>query len=83
VCYEAAKFDGEFFVLPIRLGRPMTTDKSAELCRCGHDTDQHDELAERYCAATLWGGLKRGCICAAAGGTKLDRSTGRAVRAGR
>jgi hypothetical protein len=53
-----------------------------ELCGCGHDADQHDKMADRYCAATLAGGLQRGCICAAAGGTVLDRYTGRAVRQG-
>ena len=80
---KAAKFDGALPALPVQLGRPMTTEKSVELCRCGHDTDQHDAMADRYCAATLSGDLQRGCICAAAGGTTLDRYTGRAVRRGK
>jgi hypothetical protein len=78
-----AKFDGLLSALPVLLGRLMTTEQSAELCRCGHDTGQHDVMADRYCAATLSGDLQRGCICAAAGGTALDKSTGRAVRLGK
>jgi hypothetical protein len=61
---------------------PASADESAELCRCGHESDQHDPMAARYCRATRSGGLQRGCICAAAGTAVLDRYTGRAVRPG-
>jgi hypothetical protein len=33
------------------------------LCVCGHTTEDHDPVADRYCAATLTNGLTRGCIC--------------------
>ncbi|MGH3763683.1 MAG: RGCVC family protein [Pseudonocardiaceae bacterium] len=30
---------------------------------CPHTWDAHDPLGIRYCAATVAGGLSRGCIC--------------------
>ena len=32
-------------------------------CTCGHPESAHDPIADRYCAATINGGLDRGCIC--------------------
>ena len=34
-----------------------------ERCHCGHDDDQHDAVAARFCRATLSGVLRRGCAC--------------------
>jgi hypothetical protein len=47
----------------------MTASSPGELpstdapCPCGHDADEHDSLASRYCRATAAGGLDRGCMC--------------------
>jgi hypothetical protein len=30
---------------------------------CGHDWGAHDPIGVRYCAATVAGGLDRGCVC--------------------
>jgi hypothetical protein len=35
----------------------------ASICSCGHALDQHDVIATRYCDATMFGVLARGCIC--------------------
>ncbi|WP_255638331.1 RGCVC family protein [Amycolatopsis sp. DSM 110486] len=32
---------------------------------CPHETDSHDTIASRFCAATAAGGLHRGCACPA------------------
>ncbi len=34
---------------------------------CPHERDAHDRLGTRFCAATVAGDLRRGCICV--GGT--------------
>lgn len=34
-----------------------------EPCPCGHTADEHDDLASRYCQATVQGGLPRSCMC--------------------
>lgn len=38
--------------------------EDAERCStCRHPAADHDTLSARYCAATMSGGLTRGCIC--------------------
>ncbi|MFB9923868.1 RGCVC family protein [Amycolatopsis halotolerans] len=32
---------------------------------CPHETDAHDTIASRFCAATAAAGHDRGCVCAA------------------
>jgi hypothetical protein len=45
----------------VRLQKPAVL-----LCPCGHEPEQHDRVALRYCAATNAHDSPRGCICAAA-----------------
>ena len=30
---------------------------------CRHGLDTHDVIARRFCAATVAGGFRRGCVC--------------------
>ncbi|MEU4674599.1 RGCVC family protein [Amycolatopsis sp. NPDC023774] len=39
---------------------------------CPHETNGHDAIASRFCAATSAGELHRGCACAA-GSTEIER----------
>lgn len=36
---------------------------SADVCCCGHQLARHDQIARRYCRATILHSLPRGCIC--------------------
>ena len=36
---------------------------ATEVCHCGHTEDQHDDVAMRYCLATLSAALPRACTC--------------------
>jgi hypothetical protein len=52
---------------------PTTGDQGAQdaahaTCSvCPHAAKAHDRIGTRYCAATVAGGLRRGCVCV--GGT--------------
>jgi hypothetical protein len=48
-------------------------------CGCGHPVDEHDRVAQRFCAATRSGQLVRRCVCVPASSAALDRLTGRAL----
>ena len=43
-------------------------------CDCGHLVDAHDPIASRYCKATAFNAMSRGCICLA--GAAADRPGG-------
>ena len=43
---------------------PSSPSSAIELCHCGHADDEHDEVATRYCRATLSAALPRPCACA-------------------
>jgi hypothetical protein len=54
-------------------GEPMTLQGNFEtplptLCACGHNADEHDAVAARYCRATASGSLRRDCVCVVASG---------------
>ncbi|MFC5055656.1 RGCVC family protein [Saccharothrix xinjiangensis] len=43
---------------------PDTARRAEQSCpACPHPADTHDSLARRFCAATLAGELRRGCLC--------------------
>ncbi len=65
-----------------RLDRPTHIVPGAAItvaCGCGHPSDDHDRVAQRFCAATRSGQLVRGCVCVPAVSAALDRLNGRAL----
>jgi hypothetical protein len=49
----------------------------ASLCPCGHNLEDHDRVAARYCAATISGGLERACVCTVESGGMSSGPRGR------
>ncbi|HEX3829335.1 MAG TPA: RGCVC family protein [Sporichthyaceae bacterium] len=45
---------------------PLASPLTSLTCPCGHAPERHDEIAARWCQATIVGGLQRGCVCPAA-----------------
>jgi hypothetical protein len=43
---------------------------------CAHPWGEHDQIAARYCAATIVGHHERGCVCTARPDTGTGRTTG-------
>jgi hypothetical protein len=48
-------------------------------CACGHPEDEHDRVAQRFCAATRSNELLRSCVCVPAVSAALDRLNGRGM----
>lgn len=46
---------------------PTAAAPSGDCPVCPHQTDAHDPIADRFCAATAAGALHRRCACAAGG----------------
>jgi hypothetical protein len=43
---------------------PSPTSQIVPDCAaCGHRWNTHDEIAARFCAATVVGKFSRGCVC--------------------
>nr|WP_269756651.1 RGCVC family protein [Amycolatopsis aidingensis] len=38
-------------------------DEPMDCAACRHPRDLHDQIADRYCAATIAGRFSRGCVC--------------------
>jgi hypothetical protein len=45
-----------------RSGAPAVR-AATDVCDCGHLVDAHDSIASRYCKATTFNEMSRGCIC--------------------
>jgi hypothetical protein len=67
---------------PSRFDQPtqIHAGAAAEVeCACGHSSDKHDRVAQRFCAATRSGQLLRNCVCVLPVSAALDRLTGSAL----
>ena len=46
------------------MNTPGAGASAGKLCAaCGHRWDTHDDIAARYCAATVVSRASRGCVC--------------------
>jgi hypothetical protein len=68
---NASRFDGP---TQVHAGGPVPS-----ACDCGHPAEEHDRVAQRFCAATRASQLARGCVCVPAVSAALDRFTGRGL----